>query len=146
MARVAARYTGPTRILSKINGRVYGGDGKLIQPGKPLETGMIIMFADQEVYGMTLKYDPRGNLRPLSLGVGKAILPEHAEFAHDEDTLTALGYEFHAPREDVEPIEPIEAYLARLAAEKAAAEEVAAKAQAEVDAKKQTAKSAVKEA
>lgn len=116
MARVPARYTGPSTIISKINGRVYDAQGKVVPAGKRLNPGDVIQFGDQEVYGFTLKFDPRGNDRPLNLGLGKAVLPEHDKL--NEDELYAVGYEFHQPRQDVEELESLDAYLARLQAEK----------------------------
>jgi hypothetical protein len=85
-------------------------DGTL-KKGVSLEPGDEMLWRDEDVYGKTLWHDPNQNLRSKYIGLGKVVTPEHA--GKSEQELIEIGFEFHSPRSDLEPLEPLEAFLAR---------------------------------
>lgn len=72
---------------------------------KHLEYGDTIMLPAEEIYGKTLLHDPHQQKPSLYLGLGKVVLPEHANLTDEERAL--LGYEHHLGRSDFIPLEPL---------------------------------------
>jgi hypothetical protein len=112
-----ARYKGHGAGLRE-GMKYYNTDGSLRKDTEDkralsLEPGDEIMFQDEDVYGKTLWHDPNQNLPSKYVGLGKVIMdnPEHAGKSDQE--LREIGYEWHAPRPDVEPVEPLEVFLRR---------------------------------
>lgn len=60
------------------------------------------MMPSEEILGKTVLIPKNG--KPLYLGVGRVILPEHKDVPVEE--LGLLGYQFDAGRPDFEPVEP----------------------------------------
>jgi hypothetical protein len=112
---VGARYKGHGTGLRE-GMKYYNTDGSLREDTEDkralsLEPGDEIMFQDEDVYGKTLWHDPNQNLPSLYIGLGKVVKPEHAGKGDQE--LQEIGYEWHMPRPDVEPVEPLEVFLKR---------------------------------
>jgi len=111
-----ARYKGHGTGLQQ-HVKYYNIDGRLRkdamgeQRALSLEPGDEIMFQDEDVYGKTLWHDPNQNLPSQYIGLGKVVKPEHA--GKDDQELQEIGYEWHMPRPDVEPVEPLEDFLKR---------------------------------
>lgn len=114
--RVPARYTGSyaVRLAHRdINGAVTDETGALRNNTK-VRPGDIVHLRAHEVYGASYLFDPRGERDPQFLGVGKVVLPEHAQLSDAERA--ALGYEHHEGRSDFEPLYPLEDATRRFAA------------------------------
>lgn len=98
--QIAARYIGDTEVILGHSGGPYkDGSGNPLQD-LVLRKGDTLMMRDSEVNGFTVKFDPRGQLDPEMIGVGRAVKPEHEGLNDDE--LFMLGYQFHQGREDFE--------------------------------------------
>lgn len=76
-----------------------------------LEPGDEMLWRDEDVYGKTLWHDPNQTLRSKYVGLGRCKMKGDEEKAAKE--LIEMGYEFHDPRPDLEPIIPLEAFLAQ---------------------------------
>jgi len=104
-----ARYKGlGTGLQEGVKHR--NADGT-VKESLTLEPGDEMLWRDEDVYGKTLWHDPNQNLRSKYIGLGKVVTPEHA--GKSEQELINIGFEFHDPRSDLEPLEPLEAFLAR---------------------------------
>jgi hypothetical protein len=104
-----ARYKGYGTGLRK--GIDYRNTDGSKRESLSLEPGDELLIQDEDVYGKTLWHDPQGNRRSEYIGLGKVVKPEHAGKSDQE--LREIGYEWHAPRPDVEPVEPLEVFLRR---------------------------------
>ncbi len=119
-----ARYQGTAAYLQAINGRRFRK-----VDGTPLEAKVIPQFVGQhfplyyigagdellwfakEVYGYTF-YRRRGTDDVRYLGLGRQVLTEHQAYAGNLDALIDLGYLLTDPRPDVQPLLPVEQFLA----------------------------------
>ncbi len=68
--------------------------------------GKQLMIYPAEAYGQTYWHDPNGNQPSIFVGIGHVAMPEHADKSREE--LIELGYQFHDPRADFEPVYPLE--------------------------------------
>jgi hypothetical protein len=112
---VAARYKGHGTGLSE-SGKYLNTDGTRrkdteTKSALQLEHGDEMLWRDEDVYGKTLWHDPNQNLPSEYIGLGKVVKPKHA--GKEKAELLDIGYEFHDPRSDLEPVEPLEKYLKR---------------------------------
>ena len=99
---IPARYIGNHEVqLFKHGGPYRDGNGNPLQE-LLLRSGDTLMMPAQEVLGMTWLTDPRCQEDPVSLGVGRVVLPEHQQLSDAE--LIDIGYQFHMGRSDFEPI------------------------------------------
>jgi hypothetical protein len=97
---VPARYIGTNRIhRNKLQGPGLDGTGRR-RTSLLVEQGDILMMPAREILGQSYLFDPRGVNAPLDLGVGRRVLPEHAQLS--ERDLALSGYEFHSGRPDFE--------------------------------------------
>lgn len=104
MAKVPARYIGGYEVLLGPSGGPYvDGNGTRLS-SLVLRHGDTLMIEEQELRGISYKFDPRGVNDPLQVGYGHVVLPED-EGKSDEE-LQALGYQFHRGRADFEEIAP----------------------------------------
>lgn len=100
MALIPARYIGAQAVTLMQPARNIDGTPR---QSMTLSYGDEFLAQDTEVLGATYLLDPHGNKNPLFLGVGRVVLPEHANL--DERELALLGYEFHQGRGDFAAIE-----------------------------------------
>lgn len=106
---VAARYIGLGTGLQK-------GVKHLKADGTPkytlgLEPGDEMLWRDEDVYGKTLWHDPNQNARSKYIGLGHRAMKDDEGKSRQE--LIEMGYEFHDPRSDLEPLMPLEEFLKR---------------------------------
>jgi hypothetical protein len=111
---VPARYKGHGGISLQPGAKYYNIDGSRRKDTEnksalSLEPGDEMLWRDEDVYGKTLLHDPNGNKPSKYLGLGKVVLPEHADLTDQERY--DLGYEHHMPRRDLEAIVPLEEFL-----------------------------------
>jgi hypothetical protein len=98
---VPARYVGSHLVdLQQTGKKWFNIDGSPRALLK-LMNGDTVMMPAEEILGKTVYFPKNGN--PLYLGVGRVILPEHADVPVDE--LGLLGYQFDAGRTDFELVE-----------------------------------------
>ena|SRR5882762_3019564 len=104
-----ARYKGlGTWLQEGVKHR--NADGTL-KEGTSLEPGDEMLWRDEDVYGKTLWHDPNQNARSKYIGLGRCTMK--GDEGKPVAELLEIGYEFHDPRSDLEPLEPLEAFLAR---------------------------------
>lgn len=105
--KVPARHVGEHvwRIRKMDGHRHRHADGKQLK-SLDLSRGQTLMMYPAEVYGQTYLHDPRGEKPSRWLGLGRVVLPDHQELSEEE--LGVVGYEFHLPRPDVEPVTPLD--------------------------------------
>ena len=106
---VPARYKGIGTGLRE-GVKYFNADGTP-KEDLSLEPGDEMLWQDEDVYGKTLWNDPNQNIRSQYIGLWKVVKPEHAGKSDAE--LQAIGYEWHMPRPDLTPINPLEEILAQ---------------------------------
>lgn len=108
---VPARYIGEHAVELGGGVKYLNIDGSKKQENY-LSTGDTIMMPAEHVYGKTLWHDPHHNKPSRHVCLGRGVMDEkyndvpHKELS--EEVLKQIGYEFHQPRSDFEPLEPLE--------------------------------------
>lgn len=103
--KVPALYIGEHQVRLSTFGRPYfDGDRKPLS-NLLLSNGDTLMVYPEEVYGKTLFRAPGSQLEPEFLGLGRIVKPEHNDLS--ERDLVDTGYIFHMPRNDFEPLIPL---------------------------------------
>lgn len=115
--KVPATFKGNGEHLLVFSDNHQGADGKPYQYSvRDVDTGLQnlgivpgappLMIYAHEAYGHTEWHDPKHNAPSIYVGIGRVCLPEHAGKTWEE--LETLGYQFHEPRSDFEPLYPLE--------------------------------------